>query len=83
MVQTPMTLDELLNGQKAEIIDCEGNDALACRLLEMGLVPGEIVSRTGQAPLGDPLEFLIQGTRISLRKQEANRIRIQLHDRRV
>jgi ferrous iron transport protein A len=74
------TLDQLLNGQHCTIVDCVGNDVTAIRLMEMGLVPGERVERTGQAPLGDPLEFLVNGTRLSLRKNEAQRITVQLLD---
>ncbi len=73
-----MTLDQLPNGQTCEIVDCDGEDELGIRLMEMGFLPGEHVARTGQAPLGDPLEFRINGTRISLRRTEAARIQIQM-----
>ena len=74
------TLDQLHNGQHCIVVDCAGNDVTAIRLMEMGLVPGERVERTGQAPLGDPLEFVINGTRLSLRKSEAQRVTVQLLD---
>jgi ferrous iron transport protein A len=71
-----MTLDELRVGQQARIVDVEGNDGIAIRLMEMGLTDGETISLVGFAPLGDPIEFLVRGYRLSLRKTEAMRVSI-------
>jgi len=68
------TLDKLAIGQRARIIEIEGDDALAVRLMEMGLTDGEEVELLGRAPLGDPLEFLVRGYRLSLRQTEARRV---------
>ena len=75
-----MTLDELRVGQHARIVDVEGNDGIAIRLMEMGLTDGEDISLLGIAPLGDPLEFQIRGYRLSLRKAEAMRVTIVTSD---
>ncbi len=72
----PQTLDRLLEGRVATIIDVDGDDAIAVRLLEMGLTDGEAIKSLGAAPLGDPLEFEIRGYRISLRGNEAKRVLI-------
>ena len=72
-----MTLDQLHNGQAATIVDCEGDDEVALRLMELGLVPGERISRIGSAPLGDPIEYHLRSTRISLRRSEARRISVE------
>jgi ferrous iron transport protein A len=72
------TLAELKTvGQKATIVDIDGDDAIAVRLMEMGLTDGEEISVVGFAPLGDPAEFSIRGYRISLRSSEARRVRIR------
>ncbi|MBC8290043.1 MAG: ferrous iron transport protein A [Planctomycetes bacterium] len=68
------TLDSLSPGQRAVISDVSGDDAIAVRLMEMGLIDGEEIELIGRAPLGDPLEFLIRGYRLSLRAQEARRV---------
>jgi ferrous iron transport protein A len=68
------TLDSLQPGQRARIIDVAGDDAVAVRLMEMGLVDGEEIEHLGAAPLGDPLEFLVRGYRLSLRVAEARRV---------
>jgi len=73
------TLSELSRpGQKALIRDVEGDDAIAMRLMEMGLVDGAMIEFLGLAPLGDPAEYLIRGYRLSLRKAEASRVVIEL-----
>lgn len=72
----PNTLDQLAEGQTATILDVDGDDAIAVRLLEMGLTDGETIKALGAAPLGDPLEFEVRGYRISLRINEARRIRL-------
>ena len=53
-----------------------GNDGIAIRLMEMGLTDGEEITLIGFAPLGDPIEFLIRGYRLSLRKAEAKRVTV-------
>ncbi len=72
-----MTLAELNRiGQRATIVEVNGVDAVAVRLMEMGLTDGEEVSVIGFAPLGDPVEYSIRGYRLSLRKSEAARVTI-------
>lgn len=70
------TLDTLSQGQRAVIKDVAGDDAVSVRLMEMGLIDGEEIELLGRAPLGDPLEFLVRGYRLSLRSEEARRISI-------
>ena len=43
---------------------------------EMGLIEGEEIEHLGAAPLGDPVEFLIRGYRLSLRLTEARRVQV-------
>ncbi len=68
------TLDQLRPGQSGEIARVEGCDGISCRLREMGFVPGEVVRFLTAAPLGDPLNCIIQGSRVALRGREARRI---------
>jgi ferrous iron transport protein A len=50
-----------LDGPK---IDCD-------RLLDLGFTPGEEVTVTHLAPLGDPLVIRVRGALLALRKREA------------
>lgn len=47
------------------------------RFMAMGLVKGEKVTLERAAPLGDPLEFLVKGYHLSLRKSEASQIIVE------
>ena len=65
------TLDALLVGEEGVIEGVGGALGFRRRLLELGLVPGTRVVRTGQAPLGDPLRFRMRDTSLSLRRVDA------------
>ena len=70
-------LDGLAVGSAARVADVHGADAVALRLLEMGLTPGVAVRLIGRAPLGDPLELEIRGYRLSIRRAEAARVTLE------
>ena len=72
-----VTLDTLREGERAVVVDVGGDDAIAVRLMEMGLVEGIEVEMVGFAPLGDPIEFRVRGYRLSLRSTEARRVQVQ------
>ncbi|MBS0205294.1 MAG: ferrous iron transport protein A [Planctomycetes bacterium] len=73
------TLNDLrTTGQRGRITDVTGDDAVAVRLMEMGLTEDAEIELIGFAPLGDPIEFLVRGYRLSLRKAEASRVAIEL-----
>lgn len=74
------TLDTLAAGQRARIVAIDGDDGIACRLMEMGLTDGEMIELVGFAPLGDPIEFRVRGYSISLRGSEARRVRVSVED---
>ena len=65
-------------GSVVRVHDVHGDDAIALRLLEMGLTPGAVVRVVGQAPLGDPLELELRGYRLSIRRAEAARVVVGL-----
>jgi ferrous iron transport protein A len=71
------TLDTLEKDDRATIVDVTGDDGIATRLMEMGLIDGEEIHLVGFAPLGDPIEFEVRGYRISLRATEARRVVVQ------
>lgn len=69
-----LTLDQLEKGDTALITEIQGDDAVAIRLMEMGVIDGESIQLIGFAPLGDPIEFSIRGYRLTLRRKEAARV---------
>lgn len=74
---TARRLSEVQVGESAMILEVEGSDEVAIRLMEMGIVQGAAISMLGAAPLGDPLEYAIRGYRLSLRRAEAQRVLVQ------
>lgn len=73
-----MTLDKLPLGQEAVITAVGGEGALRCRLLDMGLIPRTTVRVEKVAPLGDPIELRIRGYALSLRKEDARNITVEV-----
>ncbi len=63
-------LADLPFGTEAQVAGISGHDEIAVRLLEMGLTPGTPVRLLGAAPLGDPLELLVRGYHLSVRRAE-------------
>ncbi len=76
-IPAEMTLDQLVRDQRAVVVRINGERALRRRLLDMGLVPGEQVTLTAIAPLGDPIELTLKGYRLSLRKAEARLVVVE------
>ena len=73
-----MTLDKLPLGQEAVITAVGGEKALRCHLLDMGLTPRTTVRVEKVAPLGDPIELRIRGYALSLRKEDARNITVEV-----
>jgi Fe2+ transport system protein FeoA len=70
-------LSHLKPGQRAAIVKVAGNGPIRRRYLEMGFVKGEIVKVERVAPLGDPIQYLIKGYHLSLRRADASQIMVQ------
>lgn len=72
------TLDRLKPGQKANIVRVGSVGPVRRRITEMGVVRGTVVEVVRIAPLGDPIEVKIKGYNLSLRKNEAAAITVEL-----
>lgn len=63
-------------GDVATIEHVGGERAFRRRIMELGLVPGTRVELVGVAPLGDPLELLVRGSSLSIRRADAAEVRV-------
>lgn len=72
-----ISLADLKKGQKA-FIKSFTNDALGSKLIEMGCMPGEPIMLSKTAPFGCPLAINIAGYELSLRREEAAAVLIEL-----
>jgi Fe2+ transport system protein FeoA len=75
---TTKPLSEISPGLKGRIagIDLTGN--VRRHLSDMGMVVGSEIQMERTAPLGDPIEIKIKGYALTLRKETASRITIEM-----
>lgn len=71
-----MTLKELDTGKSAVITSVGGDGALRQHFLDMGVIPGAVVTLIKYAPMGDPMELRIHGYELALRLDDAAKIEI-------
>jgi len=69
-------LDNEPVGQTVQVVRVMGDGAFRQRLLEMGFVRGAQVTVIKNAPLHDPVEYMILGAHISLRHSEAAQVEV-------
>ena len=72
-----ISLAELKQGEHAVIKGLERSE-LGNKLMEMGLLVGETIEVNRIAPLGDPIAFKIGNYLLSLRKDEAAAVKVEL-----
>jgi ferrous iron transport protein A len=70
-------LSVLPTGNRGWIKEHEDSD-FRLTLMEMGCIPGEPVWVEMIAPLGDPIAIRIAGYHLSIRKQDAEKIWVEL-----
>jgi len=73
-----MKLTELPIGKSARIINVDGEGKLRRRLLEMGILPHTNIKIEKIAPFGDPIEIEIRGFNLSIRKEDAQNIEVEV-----
>jgi Fe2+ transport system protein FeoA len=71
-------LSDLEPGQRAQIVRVGGRGRSRRRFMEMGLVRGETIQVERVAPLGDPVEFVVKGYHVSLRRNDAQHIEVRI-----
>ena len=72
----PETLGHLKPGGSCKVSAITACGALRRRLFDMGLTPGADILVRKTAPLGDPIEITLRGYALSLRKAEAEAVKI-------
>jgi Fe2+ transport system protein FeoA len=71
-------LSELKPGERGKVVKVSGSGAVHRRILDMGVVPGAEIEVERVAPLGDPVEFKLLGYHLSLRKEEARNVHVEV-----
>ena len=71
-------LNEFSVGERGVIVKVNGEGKIRRRLFDMGVTPQAEVMLKKKAPLGDPLEVTIRGYELTLRKDEAACVEVEL-----
>lgn len=70
------TLDKLTPGQRGKIVSLATSQPMRRRLLDIGFSEGTEITCIMKSPLGDPTAYLVRGTLIALRREEAGTVNI-------
>ena len=76
-----MTLLDLRDGDRGLLESIDLPLDIATRLMEMGFLPGSIVSPGYAAPGGDPRVFRVDGSEVAIRRETAVHLRVTLQPR--
>ena len=71
-----MNLRELGLGESAIITAVGGEGSLRQHFLDMGMIPGAEITLMKYAPIGDPMQLLLHGYALTLRKADAATIAV-------
>jgi ferrous iron transport protein A len=78
MKKHPLSLKDVSSGKSVIVLDILGEGTIRKRLIDMGITPGVRILVRKIAPLGDPMEINLRGYELSLRKDIAKNILIEL-----
>ena len=78
-----MRLSDLITGQEALIQGIEGSSDIKRRINELGLIEGQKVKAIKVAPLKDPVEYLIMGYKLTIRRKDAAMVIVEPSDSMV
>ncbi len=71
------TLKDVKCGQSVSVVKLHGEGAVKRRIMDMGITRGTEVFVRKVAPLGDPVEVMVRGYELSLRKADAEMIEVR------
>lgn len=71
------TLKQAKIGETVKVVKLHGEGALRRRIMDMGITKGVEIYIRKVAPLGDPIEIMVRGYELSLRKADAEMIEIE------
>lgn len=71
------TLKDVKVNETTVVLKVHGDGPVRRRIMDMGITKGVEVYVRKVAPLGDPLEIMVRGYELSLRKADAEMIEIE------
>ena len=70
------TLDQLAPNETGKVTRLHSTGLARRRLMDLGMVPGTMVSVAMVSPLGDPVAYQVRGATIALRRSQAREIEV-------
>lgn len=71
------TLRNVNVGGRARVVKLHGEGAVRRRIMDMGVTKGADIYIRKVAPLGDPIQIMVRGYELSVRKSDAEMIEVQ------
>ncbi|MBR4768739.1 MAG: ferrous iron transport protein B [Lachnospiraceae bacterium] len=71
------TLKDAKIGERVVVTALNGEGALRQHFLDMGIIPGTEITVVKYAPMGDPVELLLRGYKLTLRLADADKIDVE------
>ena len=73
-----MTLKDAKPGTTVQVLKISGENVLKRRIMDMGITKGIPIFVRKVAPLGDPVEITVRGYELSVRKEDAQIIEVEV-----
>nr|WP_044200662.1 FeoA family protein [Oscillochloris trichoides] len=74
----PITLVDLPRGASAQVVALHGVGPERQRMVDLGILPGTIITVEVRSPLGDPTAYRVRDTLIALRREQAQQVEVLL-----
>ena len=71
-----MSLKDVPVGQTVRVVKIDGDGAVSRRIMDMGITKGTELYVRKVAPLGDPVELTVRGYELTVRKNDADIIKV-------
>lgn len=73
-----MTLKDAKLGTTVQVVKISGESVLKRRIMDMGITKDILIFVRKVAPLGDPVEITVRGYELSVRKEDAQIIEVEV-----
>ncbi len=77
-MENQIPLSEVAIKGKAKVVEIVKGSIIRRRIMDMGITKGVEIVVEGKAPMGDPIEIQVRGYKLSLRKNEAKDVMVEL-----
>lgn len=70
------TLADLRPGESGIVTELHSQGPVRRRMMDLGMVPGTVITVEMNSPLGDPVAYRVRGALVALRREQARLVLI-------